>query len=316
VVSIFVGALHNPQPHDVPVGVVAPPPVLHGLEAGLARKSPGAFSLHVYPSAAEAQKAVSDHAVDGSLVVTGRSAQLFIASAAGAVMTATISEVFEGMARATRLPVTVRDLKPLPAADPRGSIPYYLTFGLMIAGILFSLALFLLARDAPLWSRIGVLLLFAALAGPIALGIADLILGAQTRSFWQVAALASLLSLAVASATGAAQRLAGLAGTGLAAVIIFLLGNSTSGGMVNYQFLSDGFRQLSQYLPPGAAVTAIRNAAYFDGSSLSDHGVLTLIVWAVVGLALIIAEGLLGRVQRPEGGQRITTERLSKPRSV
>ena len=150
-----------------------------------------------------------------------------------------------------------------------------------------------------------VVLLFAALAGPIALGTADLVLGAQTRSLWQVAALASLLSLAVASATGAAQRLAGLAGTGLAAVIIFLLGNSTSGGMVNYQFLSDGFRQLSQYLPPGAAVTAIRNGAYFDGPSLSDHAVLALIVWAVVGLALIIAEGRLRRVQRPEVGSEL-----------
>jgi len=33
-----------------------------------------------------------------------------------------------------------------------------------------------------------------------------------------------------------------------------------------------------------------------NGNSLSDHAVLTLIVWAVVGLGIIIAEGRLREV--------------------
>lgn len=73
-----------------------------------------------------------------------------------------------------------------------------------------------------------------------------------------------------------------------------LLGVSSAGGAVSYQFEPGFFGAVSQLLPPGAALTAIRNVEYFDWSA-TPGPVVVLGVWAVGGLAF----GLLGELYGP-----------------
>jgi hypothetical protein len=64
---------------------------------------------------------------------------------------------------------------------------------------------------------------------------------------------------------------------------------STTGGAVTYEFEPGFYAAVSQLLPPGAALTAVRNVQYFDwAATLAPLTVLC--TWAVGGLAL----GLLG----------------------
>ena len=62
------------------------------------------------------------------------------------------------------------------------------------------------------------------------------------------------------------ESLLGFAGTGLAAFILVLIGNSTAGGASNQEFLPNVFRQIAQALPNGAFGRFIRNTVYFDGN--------------------------------------------------
>jgi len=76
---------------------------------------------------------------------------------------------------------------------------------------------------------------------------------------------------------------------------------SASGGPVDYHFLPGFWRALSQYLPPGAAMTAIRNALYFDGGISGP--ILTLAGWTAFGLGLTATVDAL-RARRPTAHAR------------
>ena len=74
-----------------------------------------------------------------------------------------------------------------------------------------------------------------------------------------------------------------------------VLGNSSSGGAVAPPLLPAPFDFLSQWLPSGATVTALRNAVYFP-----DHQharpLVVLAVWAVaLFAAMILVSNRLGR---------------------
>ena len=64
---------------------------------------------------------------------------------------------------------------------------------------------------------------------------------------------------------------------------------SSAGGAVTYEFEPGFYGAVSQLLPPGAALTAVRNVQYFDWAATLTP-LLVLGAWAAGGLAL----GLLG----------------------
>src|SRR5487761_1759099 len=68
-IGSFLGALHDPVPHRLPVAVAGPPGAAGQLSAAFARHAPGAFAFTPYPDAATARQAIQDHAVDAAVVL-------------------------------------------------------------------------------------------------------------------------------------------------------------------------------------------------------------------------------------------------------
>jgi hypothetical protein len=73
-----------------------------------------------------------------------------------------------------------------------------------------------------------------------------------------------LLHTDVNACAGAPCHLGGQRGIVLAILALMLLGVSSAGGAVTYQFEPGFYGGISQLLPPGAALTAVRNVEYFD----------------------------------------------------
>jgi hypothetical protein len=67
-----------------------------------------------------------------------------------------------------------------------------------------------------------------------------------------------------------------------------MLGNPASGAASAPQLLPDPWREGGQFLPAGAAGTALRNVAYFDGAALAKP-LVVLVAFAVVGAVLLMA---------------------------
>jgi len=95
-VGVFVGALHQPAPRQVPVGMAGPAAAARQVEADLARHSPGAFTVTAYPDAAAARQAIDDRDVDAALVPGLGGPRLLVAGAAGPFATQAVTGALPG----------------------------------------------------------------------------------------------------------------------------------------------------------------------------------------------------------------------------
>ena len=80
----------------------------------------------------------------------------------------------------------------------------------------------------------------------------------------------------------------GVAGGAIGWVLFFVIGNPASGGSSAPELLPGFWRALSQALPPGAAVTSLRDVVYFHGHG-SERALIVLALYAIVGFAVATA---------------------------
>jgi hypothetical protein len=298
-VGIYLTALHKPQPHQLPVGVVASPGVVAQLQRSISARAGDAVALWPAPDAARARHQLQQ----GQLVAAwlpGPGGQLLVAGAQGSAVTQTVTDVFtsvvQGQGGSTRL--RVDDVVPLSAEDPRGFSGFYVIFGVTLAGFIFGQTSHTYARRLPLGQRLLQALLFAVLAGLAGALLTGPLLGVLPGPLLAVAGVLVLLGLAATLATMVLTALLGDPGVVVATLLLVIVGNATNGGVVAASFLPGGYRQLSPLLPPGAATTALRRVDYF-GSVAVLGPVVVLAAWALVCLLLLLAVVVTGSRRRP-----------------
>jgi hypothetical protein len=300
----FIGALHQPKPHDVPIAVVAPPSEVAALQQRLTTAVPGAFTLERYGSERQAKTSLRDATVDAvwapplppaSKASTGGArpvAQLFTASALGEVPTQVIAKTFASVGKAAGQTMRVRDLVPLPARDPLGASSFFFGVGVFLPSFLGSIVMTLLLRRTPALVSMAAILVLAGCVGLIDVTIIDAGLGALVGDYGALIGIAALTSLAFSAPVLAAGRLLSPIGPLLALLVFVVLGLPASGGPFGTAFLPGLQRAFSPGLPLTNAVDAVRNVSYFGGHELAGHlGVLA--VWAGAGLLVVAALAVL-----------------------
>jgi FtsH-binding integral membrane protein len=297
-VGLYTSALHEPRPHGLRVAFLGAPALQRGLQQRLDVAVPGGFDLDRYGSATAARDAVLDQDVQGALIVTGARPELLVAEAAGPATSEAVPAALGSLPVSGGGRPRVEDLRPLPESDSRGLSTFFTIVGTTLSSLLFGVALFLTARDVSARARLAATVAFAAFAGLTVAFTVDTLVGALSGSFWGVAGLAALLALAVALPTAGLSRLIGPPGIAIAALVLLLFGMSSSGGPVGYQFLPDPYNTLSQAIPGGAALTAIRNTVYFDGAGTLVP-IIVLVGWAAAGLVAELAAAGLPGLGRP-----------------
>jgi hypothetical protein len=307
-VLVVTTATRSLQPHHLPVGLVAPAPIADRVQTGLDSRAPGAFDVHRYGSEADARQAILDNHDDGALVVQGPQARVLIASAQGQAPTSAVRTVLTGIASAAHLSVTVEDVRPLPSTDPTGMLAALLLIPLILASLLGGVA-GLVAPSVPTPARLGLLLVYAAAVGLGVTLTVRLVEGGLSADYWAVGGVTSLFVLAMAATVTCLQRIAGLAGLGLAVLTLLVFGLPTAGIFAPAAFLPDFYRVLSENLPPGAAVTALRDLLYLGGAGL-DRPLTVLSIWAGAALVLTaVADLVRGRAAaRGPAGHPLTID--------
>jgi hypothetical protein len=288
-VGIYLAALHKPQPHQLPVGAVAPPAVVAQLQDLISARAGDAVALRPVGDVAAARHQLQR----GQLVAAylpsqdGQADRLLLAGAQGTAVTQAVTGTFTGVAHGHGAGLQVEDVVPLSAEDPRGFSGFYVVFGVTLAGFIFGQTSHAYSRHLPLGHRLVQALLFAVLAGLAGALLAGPLFGVLPGPLLPVAGILGLLALATALVTMSLTALLGDAGIVVATLLLVILGNATSGGVVPASFLPGGFRQLSPALPPGAATRALGRVDYFDpGAALGP--VVVLAAWALGGLLLLL----------------------------
>ncbi|HJR38296.1 MAG TPA: hypothetical protein VJ819_07935, partial [Nocardioidaceae bacterium] len=158
-----------------------------------------------------------------------------------------------------------------------GSFPLVLG-GLAAAAIL---SLRIPGRGSRVAGAIGV----AVAAGLALTAVLQLWLDALGGSYLANAGVVALAIGSIALVLVGLRNVLGLAGLGLGAAVVLLLGNPLSGITSAPELLPAGWGTLGQLLPPGAAGSALRSTAFFDGAGASGP-LLVLAGWVAVGLVL------------------------------
>jgi hypothetical protein len=135
-VLTYLVALHKPQPHNLPVGVVAYPGVVAQLQRLLSAQAGDAVALRPAAAVSAARHQV-EHGQLVAAYLPSQGGRLLVAGGQGTAVTQTVAGIFAGVAGAQGTRLQVDDVVPLSAEDPRGSSGFYVIFGVTLAGFIF-----------------------------------------------------------------------------------------------------------------------------------------------------------------------------------
>lgn len=313
IIGSFLGALHDPQPHGIPMAMVGPAAGVQQVETAIGQHVPGAFDFASYTSVASAQAAILHRQVDAAFVVSPGHPRLIIASAGGRFITEAITTAFQGVAAATRQPLAIADIRPLPAHDLNGVSPLFYSIALILPAVVFGIVLSrALGRRPGLRGQLAglaALAAYSALLGAAATWVADGLVGALTGAPLELFGIGAFTAFAVSASCAAVTRWGGLQAGVLTAMVILPVGLPASGGPFGPNFPPRWYAHIGIGLPPGATMPAVRNIVYFSSHGLGTP-LLVLVIWAAVGVA-----GLAWplRRRRQDEGAAVQTRPVDEP---
>jgi len=289
IVVVLIGlvgtAIKNPQPHDIPVGLVGPAPAVEQISSSFGAAAPGAFQFTTYGSEQDARAALDARIVDGVLLLGQGSPTLISAGAAGDAATGVITAAFTNLFKAQGKTLTIETVHPFANGDAHGLILFFVVLATLISTLASQALLLTNGKNLAFGLRLGFTAIFGVMVGLTAMGMATWIAGGYGDGFWAAAGLAGLASMAVGAVVGGLIRLFGAAGIGLAAFLM-VLSLVSSGGPVGSQLLPDLYRALAPWTIAGQLYYAMQGALFFNGAALATP-VAVLAGWLVVGLALV-----------------------------
>ncbi|KAB1914772.1 hypothetical protein [Micromonospora sp. AMSO31t] len=291
-IAAYVGALHQPRPHDVPVGVVLGDQRAQAVLAAVRQRTDKIEPIE-YDDPGAADDALTGREVYGVLTSSpDNGLRLATASASAPVATELVTQLLGQAAQQAHLPIQVTDEVPVESTDPRGLVPFYLAVGLVLGGYLASTALGLSTGTAPVslpraGLRIAALAVYSVVLGVVGATVVGPVLDVWHHDIPAVAAVGALAVFAAAMVASAVQAWLGLLGTGLVILLLVVLGNPGSGGIYAPEFLPAWMRGMHRWNLPGLTTDLIKSAVYFDRRSMG---------WTLSGLALWALLGLLGLV--------------------
>jgi hypothetical protein len=287
-IGLIGPAIKSPAPHDIPIGIVnAAPGVVTALSGS------GAFDVTSYDSEDAARAAIDSRDIDGALVIGPSGPKLIVAGAAGDGVTGVITGVFTQMFAAQGQQLAVEVVHPFASGDPHGLILFFVILAILVS-TLISQALVGMRKRIGLTTRLSIVVLFAIVSAPVAMGLATWIAGDYGSGIWMAIAFLALGSAAIGAVVAGAVVLLGRPGIALSALIVVLLDLVCSGGPIGSQLLPDAYRWLAPGMPAGQLFSAVRGSLYFDNAGITvPFGVLSL--WLLGGLILMVAGQLVSR---------------------
>jgi hypothetical protein len=297
-VALTLSGFHQPAPHGIPVGIVAPASVTSRAEHALNRAAPGAFSFRGYPSQASATAGIAQRQVDGALVAVGQDLRLLVTQAGGTGPDQALTGAFTALAQHSGQHLTVSDVVAPRASDTQALSSWFVVLSVLIPSLAAGSASAMALRRAPRAWSVAAPAAAAVVIGLASAGIADGIAG--LGSYPAIAAIIALFSLAVSAPTAVLSRIWPPL-TALAVLAFIVVGIPVSGGPANLASFTPGFlRVIEPVLPLGVAASAVRDVVYFGGHATAPS-LWTLAGWALAGVAgLIVVTGLRRPAAAPE----------------
>jgi hypothetical protein len=267
-------ALGDPVPRGIDAALIGNPATHHRTVRAAEEVASGKLDFSRYASLSAALHAIDEQRVYAALDFTSTRPTLYVASAAGASVARVLERIY-----AVDPTVRVVDTHPLASTDPNGLDLFY---RMLVASVIGFITVFQVrAQAGPLGlRRYAAFVLGLAVAASFTLTLVGAALlhgfaGSQPEEW-------GILALHLVAVSSFASLMAVLVGRWaiLPTWLFFvILGNTSSGGAVSPPLLPAPFAFVSQWLPSGATVTALRDAVYF-GDYQHVRPIAVLAAWA------------------------------------
>ncbi len=289
-VASYSLAMGNPQPHDVPIGVVSQTVTADEFDQSLESVTTTSFDVTLFASEDEAKEAIEQQQIYGALVTattTGQDAQLFVSSASGASIARLIESDSATIASTLGVTVTVTDLNPLSPDDPSGLVLFYLALACTIIGFVGAIQTRVNA-GLTLGGEITWDVIRAVLVGLVVTLTTGPILQFESFPFLPVWAVLATTVMVGGSVYSFFRVVVGGRWALVPTWILFILvSNPSSGGAVAPQLLPPFYEFMGRWMPTGATVRALRDLTYFPDAPHAEP-YLVLGGWLVVSTAAFI----------------------------
>ncbi len=284
----YLGTMHAPTPHNMPIAVVGGSAPASQFAAALESSNPEAVAVRMVDSAETARQLVIDREVSGAVYLADGGATVFTASAAGSSQASVVKGMLAPQVLAEGLTLQTEDLVPLPSTDAAGLGAMFLATALVMAGYLpFSMVLSNSPELLRFRRAIPLLAGWAALVAALVWTVTGPILGVVEGHSTAVLGIAWLGVFAIGSVQLLLTRFLGPMATVAAMLLLTVLGMPASNMSMSVYTMPGFFTFLHSFLPTPAIGEAMRSVLYFDGAGVWPH-LLVLIVGGLLALLLTL----------------------------
>lgn len=286
----FLGPAVNSGAKNLPLAVSGPDQAVNQLTQNMEHNQPGVFEIkHVD----DAKQAVHDREAIGGIALgqptTGPNgtpvptAEVITATGAGTTYLQVMNGVTQALT-AQGAQVTTTDVAPPASGDEHGTAFATLALPMAFGGMISAVVLSTQVRGGRT-RRFLACGAFAIIAGFILAVVMRFGFDVVDGSYWEIVGTLSLAIVGVSMFVLGMESKFGYAGLGIGAVFVMFLSNPLSGMQTGPDWLPSPWGTIGQFLPLGAAGSALRSVGFFDGAGWGIHG-LVLACWALLGIAL------------------------------
>ncbi|MFF1636179.1 hypothetical protein ACFVXA_00840 [Streptomyces sp. NPDC058246] len=288
----YMGAFVTPEPHHLPVAVVGAGPETKVFAQTVKDRAGDQLDVRTVANRSQAVDLLKSRDVTGAYVLSAKTPELVVATAASDMGATAVEKVFTPVAARQGVPLKVTDVAPPVPDDPTGQGLFFLLIAVSIGSYASVAALGAAGAGLPMRIRAllavgvsgAVSVIGAALAGPVFhLAHHDL------ASVWGMSWLysAGILFIGVGLHTFLKRW------TTLAMMVLFVMLNFTSsGGLFRPELQNGFFGALHSFWNGAGFVEGVRSLLYFDRDGLSGN-VGTLFGWLVIGLLVTAVAGAI-----------------------
>ena len=288
----YLGAFHQPAPHDLPIAIVGEGPATRVFAQTLNDKASTELDVTTVATGAKARDLVEHQKLAAAYDVDGTHATIIVSTAASETAAAAAQKIFLPIAYEQKLPVTVDDVRPSGAHDTTGQGLFFLMVALTVGSYAAAIAIAAVAGRLGIGWRIAI----SAVTGLVIAGIGAIVAGpifhVLNGNEWSIWLLASLYSFGIITVGVGLHPILGRWTTPALTILFVMLNFTSSGGIFPQTMQPAFFAGLNTFWNGAAWLDAARALTYFPGQVFGFDG-LRLGLWATAGIGLIAVTHLL-----------------------
>ena len=288
----IIGTYHNPDLHDIKVGVVGPAPLTAPLRAQLQQAAGSGFAISPVPTLAQATHAVRQRDLNAAFVPTtsaSRPAIMVVASANGRIVATAAETLAQEVTTAQGAQLAVREVRPLAPGDELGLGIFMFMIVCTVCGYIAVSVIYTAAPALDASRLYPMIAAIAVLVPTIAYLIGGLGYGVYRGSFGTILALigvGALYTFVIGLVTRLFQVLIGPPALFVSLAIFVFLNIPSLGATYTSPVLPSFWRFMNHFWIGAETVDAQRSILYFGGQGVGTD-MLRLLAWTAVIVALL-----------------------------